>query len=668
MQRSLVYPWQRAPALRPLAALVAGILLQGYWPMDGASILAGSGLCMALLLAYGSLPVHLRYRWRAVGGLLLSATLLLGGAALGNANDSRAGPDPPPAPILVIEEPPVEKRAGFRATASVDGMACRLLLYFPRAGGPPVLQAGDRLLALKTPQRLRPKGNPGSFDFAAWCLQQGITHQVQLLPADYRVLNRPAPRPWQRLVGRCREAVLQQLKRYIPAKKERGLAEALLIGDKAELDEDLQRAYTNTGVVHVIAISGLHLGLIYSLLLGITRPLGRGGKGRLVRFLLLMAGLWLFSFMAGAQPSVMRSAVMFTFLALAENLARRTNTINSLALSALVLLCIDPAWLQDAGFLLSYSALLGILFFSAPIYRRLAFPNRLLDAVWKLCAVTLAAQILTLPVSIYLFHQVPLLFLLTNLVAVPLSSLILLVEIALCLSGGWNALATLLGKATTVLIALLNAYIGRLENVSFALLTDVYLDLPGTLLLTALLLCGCFALLHGERKLVMPALLFLLCLAALQGLRYCRVQGQQRLVVFHTPRGVLAALYAGERAAVFRQDISDSNGSRLLLPAAPVFGTKRSRHLKSNLVVLNGRAALFWDGDSLPLTGGRSIHWLILFGRPRLPPAELLGYQRPVQVIIAASVPEASAQEWVRACRLRGVAVHSISALGAWVE
>src|SRR4029078_261665 len=139
---------------------------------------------------------------------------------------------------------------------------------------------------------------------------------------------------------------------------------------------------------------GLHLGLIYWLLTLILKPLQRK-KVKWLRPALILAGVWLFSLLAGAQPSIIRSAVMFTCIVLADSLTRKSSIFNTLAFSAFLLLCYNPYWLWDVGFQLSYAAVLSIVVFMQPIYNLFYIKNKLLDLIWKLNAVTIAAQILT---------------------------------------------------------------------------------------------------------------------------------------------------------------------------------------------------------------------------------------------------------------------------------
>src|SRR5262249_36907228 len=143
-------------------------------------------------------------------------------------------------------------------------------------------------------------------------------------------------------------------------------------------------------------------------------------------------GLWLFSLLAGAQASVLRSAVMFTCIVLGKNFSRSSSIYNTLAVSAFILLCYDPFWLWDVGFQLSYAAVLSIVIFVKPIYNWFYIRNKILDFIWKLNAVSIAAQLLTTPLSLYHFHQFPNYFLLSNFAVVPLSSIVVLGEIFLC--------------------------------------------------------------------------------------------------------------------------------------------------------------------------------------------------------------------------------------------
>jgi competence protein ComEC len=181
--------------------------------------------------------------------------------------------------------------------------------------------------------------------------------------------------------------------------------------------------------------------------------------GKWLRLIIVLGSLWIFSLLTGASPSVVRSAVMFSIILLARNFSRESVAINSLASSAFLLLCYEPLWLWDTGFQLSYMAVLSLLVFQKPIQGLLKIQNRMLSGLWKAASVSIAAQILTTPVCVYYFHRFPNYFLISNLLAVPMSGGILIGGILLCVFSFHPAMATCIGWLLGRGISLLNGYI-----------------------------------------------------------------------------------------------------------------------------------------------------------------------------------------------------------------
>ncbi len=225
---------------------------------------------------------------------------------------------------------------------------------------------------------------------------------------------------FQRFTDELRKKILGIIDRYITAPGENGLAKALLIGYRDNLDRDIITAYTNTGVIHVIAISGLHLGLIYALLAYLLKSFQKKNYLSTYRSIFIAAFLWIFSILCGASPSVLRSALMFTCLLAGEALHKENHTANALAASAFLLLCFDPMLLWDIGFQLSYAAVGSLLIYNRWISRLYSSGNTFLSFAWNSVSTSISAQILTTPLILYHFHQFPVLFVLSNLIAVPL--------------------------------------------------------------------------------------------------------------------------------------------------------------------------------------------------------------------------------------------------------
>ncbi len=260
-----------------------------------------------------------------------------------------------------------------------------------------------------------------------------------------------------------------------------------MIGYKDDLDRNLVNAYAQTGVAHIIAISGLHLALIYSLIQFFFERIKMVKKLSWIKPVMISSSLWLFSFLSGASPSVLRSATMFSFIVIGKQLSKSGSIYNSLAASAFLLLCYNPFWLWDVGFQLSYGAVLSIVVFMKPVYHWFFIQNKILDLIWKSAAVTIAAQILTSPVSIYYFHQFPNYFLFTNLLAVPLSSLVLLGELFVCITSFIPAVANVAGALVSRLIFILNSFIEHMQRLPFSMCEHLYITLTQLILFILLL-------------------------------------------------------------------------------------------------------------------------------------------------------------------------------------
>ncbi|MFL5809456.1 MAG: ComEC/Rec2 family competence protein, partial [Flavisolibacter sp.] len=555
----VIHTWSKAPFIRVLFPLIGGIIVEWHLNFSLRLLVFVILCCLILFLFHFLLSLKWKFRLQFIHGILFNVSLLLSGAILLRYNDIRHDQNNIVSNYTdnkyaqaSLEEPLSAKTNSYKAAASVNFIADKnkwkkirgtLIIYFKK-DSLLKLDYGSRIIFKKPLQEIKNTGNPGGFDYKQYCLFQGITHQVYLDQKDFIILS-SQKNYFHAFIFDSRDWVLKQIRRFIKGEKEQGLAEALLIGYKDDLDKNLVQSYSNTGVVHVIAISGLHLGLIYWILLICTKPLTKFKRLVWLRLFLVITCIWWFSILAGAQPSVLRSAVMFSFLAMGEVLSRRSSIYNSLALSAFVLLCYNPFWLWDVGFQLSYSAVLSIVIFFKPIYNWFYFKNKLLDFIWKLNAVTIAAQLLTLPFSIYHFHQVPCLFLLTNLVAVPLSSAILMGEILVCVCFFILPFANFLGWILKWLIWLMNTYIEHLERLPFSVWTGISINLQQAVLLMIFIIAFAYWLIENRKTLLWLAFASLLFFTTIHSYTAMKRSCQKKIIVYNIAGHKAADLVAG---------------------------------------------------------------------------------------------------------------------------
>lgn len=491
--------WKEAPFLRFIPPFIAGIITQWYCGLaTPVSWLIAIG-CITGILLFPRLPLSLQFRFRPIHGILLNGLLFAAGALLTWYKDVRHQQTwfthyytTGDTIIATIEAPLAEKTKSYSTTATIQAVIKgerqhpvkgRLLLYFKKDSLQPRLYYGDQLMFVKKPAPIRSLDAPNGFNYARYCAFKGIYHQVYLCEEEYTIAEKKQFNPVKKVLYHTREKVLNIIRENISDKKQAGLAEALLIGYKDDLDKHLLQSYINTGVVHVIAVSGLHLGLIYGLLILLCNKLYKPWLRRWATPVIIIAALWLFALLTGASPSVLRSAIMFTCLVIGNQLPQPGSAYNSLAASAFLLLCYDPWLCWDVGFQLSYAAVLSMLLFMKPVYNCIFIRNKFLDQGWKLIAVTISAQILTLPISIYHFHQFPNLFLITNLVAVPLSGIILIGELLLCAVAFIPIAAKLVGWLLYWLIRLLNSFIEAMNQVPFNTTNGIQLNILQVLLL-----------------------------------------------------------------------------------------------------------------------------------------------------------------------------------------
>lgn len=682
--------WKTIPVFRLLLAFCTGILIQFSYRFPVETLTAAASCCFILFIASGILSPKLRYQLALFNGIIICLLFLLLGMLVTRQNDVRETmliPDKeckdPPIRVLTLEEKPVKKSRSYKSTATVNDIICdkrvtkassRLILYF---ASDPHLEPGQKIITKATPQEISSSGNPGGFDYKRYCQLQGIVQQLYITDSSFIVVSPVARFSSNYLLYRMRESIVSVLRSYIPGERNIGLAEALLIGYKEDLDKSLVRSYSNTGVVHIIAISGLHVGLIYLLLAKAFHFLTRNKRWRFLHALLVLCGLWVFSLLAGAQPSILRSTIMFSCVVIGQGLGRHGNIFNSLAVSAFLLLCYNPFWLWDAGFQLSYSAVLSILLFAKPVYRWIYFPNKLIDLCWQLTSVTIAAQILTTPFCLYHFHQFPVYFLLTNFIAVPLSSLILLLEILLCLISFWPALAHLIGWITGALIQFMNATVERFEQMPFALWEGIQINACQAALLIIVALAIGYGFIERSRAAFYFSIFPILAFMIIRSASFIADEQQSKLIVYNTPGKTAIDLIDG-RAAGFMGDTGVLRNqsaydfylkpSRILHRIDPA--RRNSTVLVHDIFISTGRSRIVWLSkrmvfESTPVS--LPIDLLIVSGKTPSNLENLTQTFAIKQVVTDPTVPAYLVKKWKADAALAGISYHDIKSDGAFV-
>ncbi len=378
----------------------------------------------------------------------------------------------------------VQKTNSWKAEGMVEEMMIdgkwesatgKIMLYLSKQDFPKGIEYGDALLIRGYPQSVPGPSNPEEFDYQRFLAFKNIYHQKFVRKNDVIRIGSSHPGLIEYYALKTRHWADSTIKHHVAGHREKALASALVLGVTDGLDNELLSAYKATGTLHVLAVSGLHVGILYGIIILILTPLKKIRSGPWMIAVISIALLWAYAFVTGLSPSVLRAVTMFSFVAIAKPGGHRTNIYNTLATSAFIILWYDPFFIMSVGFQLSYIAVLGIVYMQPGLYNLFNPTNRVLDEIWKISSVSIAAQIATFSIGLLYFHQFPNYFLVSNLVAIPGSFIVLVLGLATLATSFVFTIAYALGCLLELVIKAMNAIMFILEDLPFSLIENVYI-------------------------------------------------------------------------------------------------------------------------------------------------------------------------------------------------
>jgi competence protein ComEC len=689
-----IFIWKKAPFLRLLLPVIVGILAGYYLKIEIKAITNIAFILVVVLITLNVLPLVYRFKLQVVNGILITAFMIDAGLFLTWNKDARNHSewygkkyDSSSYIFATISEPLVEKNKSYKALATVDAIikgnsvqavTGKLLIYFEKDPASDKVFYGNRIIIKKDLQEIKNSGNPAAFNYKRYCAFQQIFHQCYLKTNDWVLLKSNNINLYKEAIFTIQKYVVNILNKYIHGSDEAAIAKALLIGYKVDLDKDLVQAYSNAGVVHLIAISGLHLGLIYVLLFWITGKIPFVKRSKLIRLLLLLAGLWIFSFLTGASASVLRSAVMFTFIAAGMAFNKKASVYNSMAASAFVLLCVNPFMLWDVGFQLSYCAVSGIIIAQKYIYNWFYFRNKVIRRVWQLASVSLAAQIFTLPLCIYYFHQVPLLFLLSNLVAIPLATIVLWSCLALVFISPLPIIALYTGKIISCFIWLLNHCILFINSLPFSLWDGISSSVTDTVLLYLVIIFFLYWLIKKSGVALKFGLLFTSLLTLTNAFNRWHFSNQKKIIVYNVPSHKAIDFINGRSYHFVGDSDLMKDGllqnfhlkpGRISLLLEKRIDTTFPMFTKNNFCQFFGKRILMIDSSTVftPLLKKINVDYIVISKNPKLFIPALAKVFDCSIYIFDSSNPLWKIDKWKKDCEELHLRFHSVPEQGAFV-
>lgn len=509
--------------------------------------------------------------------------------------------------------------------------------------------------------------NPNQFNYKTYLEKKYIYHQIFTSETSlYKVKS--TTKTLFGIANEIRSHINEKLKPYQFKPDEIAIINALLLGQRQDISEEVYTSYTNAGAIHILAISGLHIGIILLILQYIFKPIERLKHGKLLNAILLVSTLWSFAIIAGLSASVTRAVTMFSIVAIAKNLSRPTNIYNTLAISMLVILLFKPMFLFDVGFQLSYLAVFSIVTIDPLLYKLWKTKYWLPNLYWHTFTITVSAQFGIIPLSLYYFHQFPSLFFLSNLVIIPLLGLILGFGIGIILLAVLNILPQFIATGYGNVISLMNWFVGWISKQEAFLFKDI----PFNLLYVFVSYIFIIALVLFYVKRNFSALKwFLISILIVQfSFIYTTYNTpENQFVIFHKSRYTLIGNTVNNAITV-ASDLDSITKFKTKIITDYTVGN----HIKSviedslhSVYMLNTKKLLVIDSLGIYNIKSFQPDYVLLRQSPKINLNRLIDSIKPKHIIADGSNYKSYVERWEATCRKRKLPFYQTSKKGAFI-
>lgn len=675
------YSWETAPFLRLLPPTVAGIVL--YAPQSGHYIdwIIGAAVVSFLVFVAASFVRQQQALIRTV--VFIGLHLCLFSVAwlscyyndirnsttwMGNSTNTADGY------VARLVNAPAEKEKTWKLEVDVThavygddvhAASGKAFVYVYKYDAP-ALKEGDVVVLPNKWQRITNRGNLFELDYAAYCARNNIYYQQFIRGRDI-VIHQYADEHSLSWIRKVHHWCVRQLEWYITDRATLGLLKAMLFDDRDMLDGELTDAYAQTGIVHIIAISGGHI-TIFFVLVAFLLGWIRHKKYRWVKYIAAMPLIWIYVVVAGAPPSAVRAATMFSILGIGFTLQKTPNGVNQLLAAAFLLLIVNPNWLHDIGFQLSFVAVLSIMLFYRPVYKWWSPVNKIARMLWSAVAVSIAAEILVAPLVIYYFHLFPLQFIVANVLAYIFMGVILVLGMLLIAVSSVYPVAHVVAEITTSLSLWFNQLVYGLQHLNFDSLHR--LTLTGLqLVLVYIVIAGTTIYLFKKNKTALFTGAIAVVLFIISGcVRYAQTLQQELLIVYNISKETRIELITGTTATVLygNDSVNETTGKFVLEPA------HINLHIKDvckadkeyNLLSVAGKKVFILNQ---PVKDTLIPSDVVIVNSKFADVAEIKSVFQPKVLVIPSNISKGKAESICGQAAVAGITVHEVFTDGAFV-
>jgi len=513
---------RKVPLIRLLIPFIFGIIIQITLDFSISYLFESLiVLCLIISIVILSEKISENYQFRWLCGGLLYLLFFILGIYISDLHRVKL-PNSKLDQVVTftgrIIENPTEKEKSIKTIIefiSVEdstewkSLTGKSLVYFAKDSLSALLKYGDEIIFNNSISEIENSGNPHVFDYKNYLKNRNIVTQMYVASGKWKKLQNSKKGFFVYYAHRINEYLRSIYKRYNFAPKEYSVLAALTIGYTADLDDETKQAFSSTGAMHILSVSGLHVGVVYLVINFLFGFMNKKKYLKNIKIFVTILLLWAFAYISGLSPSVIRAAAMFSLMLVGELLGKDKNIYNIIAASAMLMLAVNPFVISDVGFQLSYIAVISIVFFQPKIYNAIYVKNKFVDKIWALLSVSIAAQLGTMPISLFYFHQFPNYFFITNIIVVPLSSLILYVSMALLAVSYINPIVNIVAFVLNILVKGLNLSIDFIDKLPFSSTKNLFISMPQVILMYFIIL-GITYFLINKRTNTLKLSLFLI--------------------------------------------------------------------------------------------------------------------------------------------------------------
>lgn len=541
----------------------------------------------------------------------------------------------------------------------------RILLNIKKDSLNHQIEIGTQLRIRGTLYKNSPPYNPNQFDYSNYLENKQIYAQLYADTEDISVSSEIDKNIWY-YTSRLRTKIIHSLEKNNFHKTELNVAVALIMGQQQDISPEIIRDYQYAGAVHILSVSGLHIGFILLFVTFILKPLPNTKRGSFIKLIIILVSLSLFGLIAGLAPSVVRSVVMFSFVAIGSHLRRSVNIYHTLLVSVLIILLFQPSFLFDVGFQLSYIALFFIIWLQ-PLLVSIWLPkNKISKYIWDILTVSFAAQIGTLPLSIYYFHQFPGLFFVTNLIIIPLLSIVMVLGVVVMVLAAFGYVPLLLSKPLEWSVFYLNKIINSIASFEQFIIQNIPFNLY---FLISFYLIIISAVLWFQKPSFNKLAMILISIILLQ-ISYIKnesdIQNQEEWVVFNSKKNTLITERNGKKITLYANDsILKTCQKNNLLTAYLVgnFSALETKKRIQNTAFFNGKKILILDSLGIyPKNIKPDV--LLLTQSPKINLERLFQSIHPKIVVADASNYKTLQKYWKATCYKQKIPFHATGEKG----